>query len=179
MSKSRPNRGATLTRESKDALLDIGQPRALVYGELANLDDNRNYGLGGNDGAIAVDLVNMQKFVMDNSTWQATIGAGKVLGDVSSRLHDAGGRAMAQGVCPGVGIGGHATIGGLGAMSRMWGSALDHVLEVEVVTSNGTILRANDTQNSNLFWVRPSSCFFACSSRRCTRFTEMNTRVRG
>jgi hypothetical protein len=32
------------------------------------------------------------------------------LGEVTTKLHDAGGRAIAHGVCPGVGIGGHATI---------------------------------------------------------------------
>jgi hypothetical protein len=36
----------------------------------------------------------------------------------------------------------------------MWGSCLDHVVEVEVVTSDGVIQRANDTVNSDLFWVR-------------------------
>lgn len=38
-------------------------------------------------------------------------------------------------------------------MSRMWGSALDHVLEVEVVTADGTIQTANEKQNSDLFWA--------------------------
>lgn len=47
--------------------------------------------------------------------------------------------------------------GGLGPMSRMWGSALDHIVEVEVVTANGTIVRANDQENSDLFYVRFSS----------------------
>lgn len=112
-----------------------------------------NYGLGGGqDGVITIDLVNFQQFSMDNKTWQATIGAGSHLGDVTDRLHDAGGRAMAYGVCPDVGIGGHATIGGLGPMSRMWGSALDHIVEVEVVTADGKIQRASETQNSDLFW---------------------------
>ncbi|CCC10462.1 hypothetical protein SMAC4_08015 [Sordaria macrospora] len=112
-----------------------------------------NYGLGGGqDGVITIDLKNFQQFSMDNKTWQATIGAGSRLGDVTDRLHDAGGRAMAHGVCPDVGIGGHATIGGLGPMSRMWGSALDHVVEVEVVTADGKIQRASETQNSDLFW---------------------------
>lgn len=90
---------------------------------------------------------------MDNETWKATMGAGHQLGDVSKKLHDNGGRAMAHGVCPGVGIGGHATIGGLGAMSRQWGSCLDHVLEVEVVTADGKIQRASEEQNSDLFFV--------------------------
>ena len=38
-------------------------------------------------------------------------------------------------------------------MSRMWGSALDHIVEVEVVTADGKIQRASETQNSDLFWV--------------------------
>jgi FAD/FMN-containing dehydrogenase len=38
-------------------------------------------------------------------------------------------------------------------MSRMWGSTLDHVLEVEVVTADGKIQRASATENSDLFWV--------------------------
>ena len=69
-------------------------------------------GLGGpgNTNTITADLVELQKFSMDKTTWYATIGAGTLLGDVTTKLHDAGGRAFAHGVCPVVGIGGHATI---------------------------------------------------------------------
>ena len=49
---------------------------------------------------------------MDTNTWHATIGGGSKLSDVTDRLHDNGKRAMAHGTCPGVGIGGHATIVG-------------------------------------------------------------------
>lgn len=90
---------------------------------------------------------------MDTNTWQATIGSGTLLGDVTKNLHDNGKRAMAHGTCPQVGIGGHATIGGLGPLSRQWGSALDHVQEVEVVLANGTITRASDKTNSDLFFA--------------------------
>lgn len=38
-------------------------------------------------------------------------------------------------------------------MSRMWGSALDHVVEVEVVTAAGEIVRANEKTNAALFWA--------------------------
>ncbi|KAF1739527.1 FAD-linked oxidoreductase afoF [Beauveria bassiana] len=34
----------------------------------------------------------------------------------------------------------------------MWGTALDHVLEVEVVTADGKIQRASKTENADLFW---------------------------
>ncbi|KAF6833683.1 berberine bridge enzyme [Colletotrichum plurivorum] len=112
-----------------------------------------NFGLGGTDGALVIDLANLQHFSMDTDTWQATIGGGHRLHDVTEKLHDNGKRAMSHGTCPGVGIGGHATIGGLGPSSRMWGSCLDHVLEVEVVTADGKIQRASETQNSDLFFA--------------------------
>lgn len=70
----------------------------------------QNYGAGGSDGAVAIDMVNFQKFSMDTKTWYATIGAGNRLGEVDKKMHAQGGRAMAHGVCPGVGLGGHATI---------------------------------------------------------------------
>ncbi|KAI6087484.1 putative glucooligosaccharide oxidase [Hypoxylon rubiginosum] len=116
-----------------------------------------NFGLGGTDGELVIDLVNLQDFSMDNTTWQATIGGGTKLSDVTDRLHDNGKRAIAHGTCPGVGIGGHATIGGLGPSSRMWGSCLDHVLEVEVVTADGSIKRASETENSDLFFALKGS----------------------
>ncbi|KAJ2897591.1 FAD binding domain-containing protein [Zalerion maritima] len=111
-----------------------------------------NHGLGGEDGALSIDLVNLQKFEMDEETWHATIGGGTHLGDVTDRMHDNGNRAMAHGTCPGVGIGGHATVGGIGPASRMWGTCMDHVLEVEVVTADGTVVRASEDENSDLFF---------------------------
>ena len=48
---------------------------------------------------------------------------------------------------------GHATIGGLGPTARQWGTMLDHIREVEVVVADGTITRANENQNADLYWV--------------------------
>ncbi|KAL6884855.1 Glucooligosaccharide oxidase [Trichoderma longibrachiatum] len=107
----------------------------------------------GDENGMMIDLVNLQSFQMDNATGQASIGSGFRLDGLDKLLHANGGRAIAHGTCPGVGVGGHATVGGLGPMSRMWGAALDHVLEVEVVTANGTVVRANDEQHQDLFWA--------------------------
>lgn len=67
-------------------------------------------GLGGEDGALVIDLFKLQDFSMDTNTWRATIGGGTKLSDLTQRLHDNGKRAISHGTCPGVGIGGHATI---------------------------------------------------------------------
>lgn len=114
-----------------------------------------NYGLGGpgETNTVSIDMVNFQGFSMDTTTWRATVGAGTQLGGIDQKLHDNGGRAMSHGICPGVGLGGHATIGGLGASSRMWGSSLDHVVEVEVVVADGTITYASEKENPDLFFA--------------------------
>ncbi|TWU73200.1 hypothetical protein ED733_004375 [Metarhizium rileyi] len=91
-----------------------------------------NYGLGGEDGALMIDMAKFKSFHMDTETWQASFGAGFKLG---------------------VGAGGHATIGGIGPSSRMWGTALDHVLRVQVVTADGQVRNASEKENPDLFWA--------------------------
>ncbi|KAF9893532.1 hypothetical protein FE257_010844 [Aspergillus nanangensis] len=112
-----------------------------------------NYGLGGSSGAVVVNLENLQQFSMNTTTWQATIGSGTLLGDVTKQLSDNGGRAMSHGTCPQVGSGGHFTIGGLGPTSRQFGAALDHIVEVEVVLANSSIVRASATHNPDIFFA--------------------------
>ena len=68
---------------------------------------------------------------------------------------------MAHGTCPSIGIGGHATIGGQGPTSRMWGMALDHVLEVEIVLANSTIICTSAMGNPEvLFAVKGAAASF-------------------
>jgi FAD/FMN-containing dehydrogenase len=112
-----------------------------------------SYSLGGADGALVVDLAALNTVTVDKKTWKATIGGGTRLEQVTNGLYSQGKRAIAHGTCPQVGIGGHATIGGQGPLSRMWGLTLDHVLEMEVVLADGTITRASASQNEDLFFV--------------------------
>lgn len=118
-------------------------------------------GLGGVDGAIVVDLQHFQQFSIDPDSHIATIGAGTLLGDLTTRLHDAGGRAVAHGTCPQVGTGGHLTIGGLGPKSREWGMALDHIEEATVVLANSTIVQASKNQHRDvLFAIKGAAASF-------------------
>ncbi|GLA18506.1 hypothetical protein AnigIFM62618_006155 [Aspergillus niger] len=112
-----------------------------------------NYGLGGTNGAISINLKNMKSFSMNYTNYQATVGAGMLNGELDEYLHNAGGRAVAHGTSPQIGVGGHATIGGLGPSARQYGMELDHVLEAEVVLANGTVVRASSTQNSDLLFA--------------------------
>lgn len=89
---------------------------------------------------------------MDYSNYYATIGAGTRLGDLDDKLHAAGGRAMTHGTSPEVGLGGHATIGGLGPTARQYGMALDHIESAQVVLANGSIVTASETENADVFF---------------------------
>jgi hypothetical protein len=120
---------------------------------LHNLMRDDILGLGGVDGAVVVDLKNLQDFSIDPFTQIATVGSGTLLGDLHSRLYNAGHRAVAHGACLNVGMGGHFTIGGLGAMSRQWGMALDHIREAEVVLANGTIVNASSSHNQDVLFA--------------------------
>jgi FAD/FMN-containing dehydrogenase len=74
------------------------------------LEYHLGYGGPGTTNAIAIDLVELQHVSLDPTTWHAIVGGGCKLGDVTTKLHELGGRAFAHGICPGVGVGGHATI---------------------------------------------------------------------
>jgi hypothetical protein len=52
-------------------------------------------------------LQKLRYVIVDDKTQNARIGSGSRLGDIDILLGD---RTFAHGVCPGVGIGGHATI---------------------------------------------------------------------
>lgn len=91
--------------------------------------------------------------VQVNPTGLARVGPGNKLKDIAEKLHAAGGRYMPHGSSPTVGIGGHATVGGLGLHSRLEGTTLDALQEAEVVLANGTVARTSSTEHPDLFWA--------------------------
>ncbi|KAF8459293.1 hypothetical protein BDZ91DRAFT_777538 [Kalaharituber pfeilii] len=109
--------------------------------------------LGGQDGSFMIDMNRFNKIEIDPATQIVKVGAGVRLGNLALALYNAGGRALPHGVCPGVGIGGHATHGGFGFTSRMWGIALDKIVKLDVVLANGTITEASSSVNPELFWA--------------------------
>ncbi|KAL2873455.1 hypothetical protein SGCOL_011401 [Colletotrichum sp. CLE4] len=106
--------------------------------------------LGGEDGGVSVDMEHFQ-YAKDGDSNKIRVGGGTRLSQIDEHL-TAFQQAIPHGMCGGIGIGGHATVGGIGPMSRMWGTTLDHVEEVEVVTANATIVRASSKENSDLFF---------------------------
>ncbi|KAG8776303.1 hypothetical protein FRC12_000996 [Ceratobasidium sp. 428] len=110
------------------------------------------YGVGGQDGALVIDMKNMKALTVDGSG-VAKVQTGNLLGDVAQKLWDNGQRALPHGTCPYVGSGGHTAFGGYGPFSRVGGLLHDRVTAAEVVLANGTLTTATATQNTDLFWA--------------------------
>ncbi|KAL7275672.1 hypothetical protein RUND412_001379 [Rhizina undulata] len=111
------------------------------------------FGLGGKDGSFIIDVRKFNTISVNQTTGKAKIGAGNRLGNTALGIYEQGERALPHGVCPGVGIAGHALHGGYGFTARMWGIALDKILEIDVVLTNGTITTASYDVNPDLFWA--------------------------
>jgi FAD/FMN-containing dehydrogenase len=63
------------------------------------------------------------------------------------------GWALSSGDYGGVGVGGLATAGGVGFLSRAHGLTIDHLRAVEMVLADGSVVRASDAENPDLFWA--------------------------
>jgi hypothetical protein len=67
---------------------------------------------------------------------QFAVQGGATLGDIYETLYRGYGVTLPGGHCPSTGIGGHATGGGHGMLSRKFGLITDHIQSVEMVTVN-------------------------------------------
>ncbi|EAU90814.2 hypothetical protein CC1G_09291 [Coprinopsis cinerea okayama7 len=112
------------------------------------------HGLGIHPNAIVVDLSSIKTLSVDTDKNTAVIGAGNRLGEVVLGLNKYG-RALPHGTCAYVGWGGHATLGGYGFTSRMWGLSVDTVESMEVVLANGTLVSTSEKWYPELFWATP------------------------
>jgi len=70
-----------------------------------------SFSSGGQNGSMVVSLESFQNISV-NGAGVAMVGGGVRLGNLALGLSKQGGRALPHGVCPGVGVGGHATHGG-------------------------------------------------------------------
>ncbi|MGM1059562.1 FAD-binding oxidoreductase [Saccharothrix sp. Mg75] len=76
-------------------------------------------------------------------------------GTTNSDVYDARGTGLyfPGGRCPGVGVAGLTLGGGLGFNDRKWGLTCDRLVETRVVLADGTLVRASEDENADLFWA--------------------------
>ena len=81
-----------------------------------------------------------------------TVGAGAIWMHVYDAVMTQAGRYVQGGGCATVGVAGLIQSGGFGSFSKNYGMAAAGLLEVEIVTADGTARIANACSNPELFW---------------------------
>lgn len=139
------------TAEVVDALAFVRAHPELPFGLRS-----AGHGVSGrstNDGGIVVSLAAMNAIeVLDESRRLIKVGPGARWMDVAEAIHPYG-WGLSSGDYGGVGVGGLATAGGVGWLARKHGLTIDHLVAVEMVLADGSVVRASATENADLFWA--------------------------
>jgi FAD/FMN-containing dehydrogenase len=108
-------------------------------------------GLCTGDEVLMIDFSGMKGVEVDTVNARVLVEPGVRWGEV----YDI---ALPYGLCPAggtvgtVGVSGFTLGGGSGWMTRKHGLALDNLLSVDVVTADGQLTKASESENPDLFW---------------------------
>jgi FAD/FMN-containing dehydrogenase len=119
------------------------------------------------DGAVTLDLSRLDRVEVNPATRTVRAGAGVLLGglDRATQKHHL---AVPVGINTTTGLAGLTLGGGIGWLMRAHGLTVDNLLEVDLVSADGTAVTANDRDHPELFWaIRGAGTNFGV----VTRFT--------
>lgn len=112
------------------------------------------HGIAGHclvDDGLVIDLSAMRGCVVDPMTRTVSAQGGALNAHVD-RESQAFGLAMTSGYISHTGIAGLTLGGGIGHLMRKTGLAIDALRSCQVVTADGSIVGASESENADLFW---------------------------
>jgi FAD/FMN-containing dehydrogenase len=105
------------------------------------------------EDSLLIDLGGLRHLGFDPATGIATASPSTRGGHELAPFLHGHRRAFPGGHCPSVGIGGFLLQGGQGWNSRRWGWGCENVVAVDVVTADGELVHADETENADLLWA--------------------------
>jgi len=109
-------------------------------------------GFGSVEGGLVIDLSPIRWVRVDPDVRTAHVGGGSVLGDLDHAAH-AFGLGTPAGIVSTTGVGGLTLGGGHGYLTRKYGLTIDNLLGADVLLADGSLVKANDKENEDLFWA--------------------------
>ncbi len=108
-------------------------------------------GLGSVDDGLVIDLSGLKGVRVDPEKGTADVAGGSVMGDIDHATH-AFGMATPSGIISTTGVG-IILGGGIGHLSRKYGLSIDNILGADVVLADGSLVRADENTNDDLYWA--------------------------
>lgn len=149
-------------QEYPSIVVQCGEPTAVVEGiefahehglELAIKGGGHDYaGHATCDDGLLIDLSPMDQVEVFPEQRRARAGAGATWADLDAATQEHGLATTGVTVST-VGVAGSTLGGGSGHLSRAFGLALDNVRSMEVVTPDGEVRTASETEHPDLFWA--------------------------
>jgi len=104
------------------------------------------------DGGLMIDLSQMKSVRVDAKAKRARVEPGALLSDLD-RETGAFGLATPLGINSTTGVAGLTLGGGFGWTSRRFGLTVDNLTAADVVTADGKLVTASESENADLFWA--------------------------
>ncbi|GKT46171.1 FAD-linked oxidoreductase sorD [Colletotrichum spaethianum] len=131
-----------LTTEHIQATIRCGRHNGVKVTPKCGGHSYANFGFGGEDGHLVLELDHMYNVSLNNATGIATVQGGSRLGHVASELYKQGGKAISHGTCPGYGMSSHTK-----------GLALDWLVGAKVVLANSSVIIVSEAEHPDVFWA--------------------------
>jgi FAD/FMN-containing dehydrogenase len=109
-------------------------------------------GLGTCDDGLVIDLSQMRGIHVDPAKRTVRVEGGALWADVDHATHPFG-LAVPCGFISSTGVGGLTLGGGMGYLTREYGLTIDNLLSADVVLADGSVVTADETKNTDLFWA--------------------------
>ena len=104
------------------------------------------------DGGLMIDLSRMNGVRVDPDLDRAVVEGGATWGDVDAATTPFG-RATPGGLLSATGVAGLTLSGGIGWLRGTHGLSCDNLMAADVVTAEGKLIRASETENPDLLWA--------------------------
>lgn len=104
------------------------------------------------DNGVMIDLSLMRRVEVDAGKRIANVDGGALWQDVDAATQ-AHGLATPGGLISDTGVGGLTLSGGIGWLRAQFGLSIDNLVAADVVTADGTLVRASADENPDLLWA--------------------------